>query len=257
MLTELMHFPSKCLLCGKCANLCPHHAIAFKEGQLTLDRGKCDLCGLCVRECFSDAWKVAGRKTTAQDLLDELLKDEMYFQTSEGGITVGGGEPFSQPEFLKEFLILCKQRGIHTAIETCGYANNEIFCETLPYIDVLLMDLKHMNEEKHREFTGLSNRLILDNWKIAAEQKHSAVARIPVIPGFNDTEPEISAIIDFLVEIGIQEVNLLPYHRFGEGKYEALGRTYEMHGGQPIPDLMMERFLEIGLERGLRVQLGG
>ncbi|MFT3984536.1 MAG: glycyl-radical enzyme activating protein [Lachnospiraceae bacterium] len=172
--------------------------------------------------------KIIGRDVTVREALEEVEKDRNYYRRSGGGMTLSGGECLCQPEFARDLLRGAKEAGINTAIESTACANYEVIDEILPYLDVYLMDIKHIDPGKHKEFTGRSNELILENArKIAESGKTNLVIRVPVVPGFNDTVEEIKAITEFADHLpDVKKIHLLPYHRLGQDKYEGLGRAY-------------------------------
>jgi pyruvate formate lyase activating enzyme len=201
--------------------------------------------------------KKVGQLYSAEELLEEALQDEPFYQTSGGGVTIGGGEPLYQPEFLKEFLKACQRRSVHTALETSGYAPSEDFSQLTEMVDVVLMDLKHVDDEKHRRMTKVSNRTILRNLRNIRKTGKKIICRVPVIPGFNETEPELIQIGRFLLSVDCTDIHLLPYHRLGEGKYAALGREYPLKGVQPPAEAYVRGVSESLVRLGLNVQIGG
>ena len=203
--------------------------------------------------------KTVGRDVTVGEILSEIERDRVYYNRSHGGgLTLSGGECLAQPDFAAALLQAAKERGISTAIETTGYAPIDTIRRLLPYVDHVLMDIKHMDGEKHREFTGKDNALILENARIIAREAKSLTVRTPVIPTFNDTETEIRAIADFAASLGtVREMHLLPYHRIGSDKYTGLGRTYTMAHIRPPEKAEMERLLAAVHAAGLCGQIGG
>jgi len=227
------------------------------DNEINIDRTICDICGDCVNACLRDSWKLVGKWYTVKEIIDELLKDEKFFISSNGGITVSGGEPFQQKIFLKELLKECHNMCFNTAVETCGYVNTSTIKSILPFIDIILMDLKHMNEKKHLEWTGVSNKLILKNWGVVANNHKNVICRVPILTGFNNTEIEIKEIINFIVSIGIKEIHFIQYHRMGEGKYKSLGLEYEYANISPPTGKQMEKYFKIARGMGLKAQVGG
>lgn len=254
---QLMHSKTKCKLCGRCVTACTKGALSIVNNRINIDRTICDKCGDCISACYHDSLKFAGKWYTLEGLMDELLKDEMYFIVSGGGVTIGGGEPLFQQTFLKELIKQCHNRCLCTAIETCGYIDSINFKTIIDEIDMLLMDLKHMNDKKHIEWTGVSNKLILKNWEIVSKNMKNVVCRVPIIPGFNDNESEIKEIVDFISSIGIKKMHLLPYHRLGENKYELIGANYFMKNVIPPSNKKMDTLLSIAKLAGLNAQIGG
>ena len=203
--------------------------------------------------------KTVGRDVTVEEVLEEIRRDHIYYRRSGfGGMTLSGGECLWQPDFSVALLRAAKESGITTAIETSGYAEADVIRRLLPYVDTVLMDIKHMNGEKHREFTTKDNAKILENARLIAKEAHRLIIRTPVIPTFNDTEEEIRAIAEFAASLGtVKEMHLLPYHRIGSDKYAGLGRTYTMQHIRPPERETMQRLLEVVNRTGLAGQIGG
>ena len=202
--------------------------------------------------------KTVGRDVTVEELMPELLADIHYYRRSGGGITLSGGEVLGQPDFARDLLRACKENGLHTAIESTANAPMENIEKLLPYLDLFLMDIKHMDSEKHKEYTGADNRLILENARRLAERGVNLVIRTPVVPSFNDTAEEIRAIAKFAATLpGVKEHHLLPYHRLGQDKYAGLGRNYSLKEILPPPQEKMEYLLSVAEESGLKCQIGG
>lgn len=203
--------------------------------------------------------KTVGEDKTVREILDEVVRDRVYYYRSGGGgITLSGGECLAQPDFSEALLICAKEKGLTTAIETTGFSRIETVRRLLPYTDTVLMDIKHINSEKHKAFTGQDNALILENARVIAREAKRLVIRVPVIPTFNDTEEEIKQISSFAASLyGVKEMNLLPYHRIGSDKYAGLGRRYEMEHIRPPEKEKMQRLLDVAKESGLEVKIGG
>jgi pyruvate formate lyase activating enzyme len=205
-----------------------------------------------------DRIKTVGRDVTAEELMPELLADLPYYRRSGGGITLSGGEVLCQASFAAELLRLCKENGLHTAIESAASLGFEKIEKLLPYLDLYLMDIKHTDPVKHKEFTGADNGIILENARRVAESGIELIIRTPVIPGFNDTEEEILAISRFAASLpGVKEHHLLPYHRLGQDKYDGLGRAYSMKGIEPPSRERMEYLLSVAERSGLKCLIGG
>ena len=212
---QMMIYKNKCTGCGKCASVCPHHL------------SSCEFCGKCEILCPNDARKVCGKEYTPEEVLKEVIKDKTFYETSNGGVTFSGGECMLQADFLCETLKLCKENGIHTAIDTAGCVSWEHFEKIMPYADMFLYDVKCFDEQKHKEYTGVSNKLILENLKkISDTTNKDIIIRIPVVHGVNDDEKEMGMIAEFLKGIRYTSVDLLPYHKMGEHKYDALDMAY-------------------------------
>lgn len=202
--------------------------------------------------------KTAGKDVTVREVMEEIERDRVYYNRSGGGgVTLSGGEFLCQPEFSEAILRSAKTLGISTAVETTAYADFSVIERMLPYIDTVLMDIKHMNPEKHREFTTKDNRLILENAEKIAKMAKRLIIRVPVIPTFNCTEEEIRDIARFAKKIGVKEMHLLPYHRIGSDKYRGLGRQYTMEHISPPDKETMLKLLRTVEAEGLKGQIGG
>ncbi len=202
--------------------------------------------------------KIQGRDVTAGEVIDEVLKDRVYFRRSGGGLTLSGGECTLQPEFSSALLRCAKESGINTAIESTGYAKFENIEKLLPYLDIYLMDIKHMNSEKHKEFTGKPNSLVLENAYKIAQKSEELIIRVPVIPTFNDKKEEILNIAEFAASLpNVEELHLLPYHRLGVDKYKWLGKEYALKSILPPEDSYMNELMQIVNSTGLKCQIGG
>lgn len=202
--------------------------------------------------------KVMGRDVTVGEILGEILQDRPYYNRSGGGVTLSGGESLLQPDFAVALLKACKDSGINTAIETTGFANAEVIERFLPYLDTVLMDIKHIDSDKHKEFTTQPNERILENAKIIASKARKLIIRVPVIPTFNDTVAEIADIAAFAVSLpNVNEIHLLPYHNMGRDKYAGLGREYGMGDLKSPTNELMQVLKQTAEQFGLTVQIGG
>ena len=226
----LVGFISKlCHHCGRCAGSCPQCAILPDEDK-RIDREKCDGCARCVEACYYDALVRYGEENTAAEVFDKVRRDKIFYESSGGGVTVSGGEPLTHADFVAELFRLCRGEGIDTCIETCGCVPQSAFEKVLPLTDHFYFDLKLMNGEKHREYTGMDNMQILANASFLAGQGADILFRRPLIPGVNDGEADIRATADFIRSLGRPELRLqlIPYHRLGVSKYAALDIPYAM-----------------------------
>ena len=217
--------------CGFCERSCHEKAISFdEEGKATIQRNLCTNCLSCAEICPARAMRQQGKPMEISEIIDQVLRQELFYHHGEGGLTVSGGEPLSQGDWLIRLLKEAKKHRLHTAIETCGYASYEVLKEALDYLDVVFFDIKSMDDQKHKLYTGKSNQRILDNFKFLLQEAKTTkiIARTPVIPGFNDTIEELEEIQRFVAKWKDISYEMLPYHRFGKGKYEMLGRTYQM-----------------------------
>lgn len=202
--------------------------------------------------------KTVGEDKTVGEIIDDITKDMPYFRRSGGGITLSGGECLTQPEFAEGLLVCAKEYGLSTAVESTAFAPFEVIERILPHLDYYLMDIKHMNSAKHKEFTTQPNELILENAKkVAAYENTKLTIRTPVIPTFNDTEDEIAEIAEFAASLKVEQLHLLPYHRMGEDKYKGLGRRYGMSDIYPPTDEKMQRLKRAAEQFDIKVQIGG
>lgn len=238
---QLLHFANACKGCGLCLAACPNGALFQDEEGGTIGRRKdaCALCGACARACPHDARQLSGRRASVAEVAAEVRQHWRIFTQSGGGVTLGGGEVLAQPRFLKALLAtLHDELGFHTCIETSGHAPWPVMEAILPFLDLVLLDIKHVDDRRHREATGRSNGSILANARELARRPVPVVVRVPLVPGFNDGAADLHALAAFMGEAGLRAVEILPYHEFGISKYEALGRSYTVHSHEkPRTDL--------------------
>ena len=285
---ELAFFESRCFACGDCLEVCQQGALHMSEGKMHWDPQVCDHCGRCVEVCASGAIQWIGRRVSGGEVLDEALRDAAFY-CGGGGITLTGGEPTLQPEFAAAVLRLAQAECIHTTMETCGHVPWPIFEQLLPHLDLVLYDLKHMDSDHHQEGTGVGNELILENARRVAEwfvergalsverdcdslyashcTLHGSmgmIIRLSLIPGFNMAadRPKVSMenicrTAQFALGLGIGEIHLLPYHRLGQPKYQALGRPYPGEEFDLLKDEQVEAIASLVRSLGLQVRVGG
>lgn len=233
---EMSFFPDKCIGCMNCVGQCSYGAL--KE-DLKAERDICSDCHKrenafsCTEKCYVNCRKVTGEKMSAGQVYDIVKRDIPFYEGSGGGVTLSGGEPMAQPEFAYALIRILTERWISTGIETCGYADREDYDKVVPYLDTIFMDIKHVDPDKHREWTGQRNETILENIKyvdkLAGMYDNKLFIRVPVIPGFNDRPEEIGEIARFVSGCGnVAGMELLPYHKLGRGKYYSLGREYSL-----------------------------
>jgi pyruvate formate lyase activating enzyme len=228
---EVGFIKNLCTKCGKCAEVCPDGALIYEEGELPrIDRERCSGCGACSSVCSYKAIVLYGEQMNADEVFDAVNRDKMFYQTSDGGVTVSGGEPLMQPQFVCDLFEKCRRADIHTCVETSGYIAESALRQVLPYTDLVLYDLKHLNSEKHRQYTGKPNDLILSNAKIVAASGVETLFRMPLIPKINDDMQNIKMTAEFLHELGNNtlRIELMPYHRLGKGKYESLDKEFHL-----------------------------
>ena len=226
---ELFVNEERCVSCGACIPGCPTKANFYNENNLVkVDRNKCMCCGKCSEVCPQEARSVMGKLMSVEEVLSVVRKDKNFYKTSGGGVTVSGGDPVAQPEFAAEILKKCREEGIHTTIETCAFANWNIFEKIIENTDLVYMDIKCIDPELHKRCTGVSNELILENAKKIAALGKKMLIRTPVIPGFNDSKEELEKIADFVKhELNQEKMELLKYNKLCLSKYVRLDRNFE------------------------------
>jgi len=254
---ELMVRAAKCDGCGKCIDVCSHNAIELHANYLNIDRSKCDLCLKCIDICTKDVIELSGTYMSVEEAMEECSKDEIFYQNSGGGVTLSGGEPLYQPEFALNMLKECKERALNTAIDTSGFASWKVIETILPYTDLVLFDIKHLDPERHKTATGVNNEIILDNLhKIVSSRTSRVWIRIPVIPTFNDSETYMGTLAETLGTIPVEKISLLGYHEWGKPKYASLGREYPPNGCTPPTQEKLESLQAIMQSKGLQVTIG-
>lgn len=223
---QILWDKEKCTGCKTCVKTCPQNAITEQSGKIIIDNKQCAGCQTCVSSCPGHALKTEGERKTVGEILDICLQDKDFYEESGGGVTLSGGEVLMHPDFAVSLLRSLQKLHIHTAIETTGFAAPEIFDRVTAYADLLLFDIKHWDEEKHKEGTGVSNTLILENMRRGIADKKNILPRLPVIPGYNNTPEDAVGFVRRLHDAGATKVQLLPFHQFGEKKYDMLGKEY-------------------------------
>lgn len=226
---EIMYDAAKCAGCGKCFDVCEKKAHNVNDNLHILDRTLCKGCGECAEACVFGALEAVGKEMSAEEVIDEVLRDKIFYETSGGGMTLSGGEPMLQFDFTYELLTLAKREGLHTCMETCGYAPLEQYKKIAPLVDIFLFDYKETSPVLHKEFTGVDNSLILNNLFALDEMGAKTVLRCPIIPTCNDRDEHFLGIADVANELkNIIEINVEPYHPLGESKTHLLGKDYPL-----------------------------
>ena len=235
---EIAFYPNRCIGCGDCQAVCPEEALSG-AGPVRLDRSRCTGCGLCVEECPARALRIVGRHYELEELVEILLRDRLFYKTSGGGVTLSGGEPTGQLDFIASLLRRLKQEGIHTAIETNGsFQWDEFEAKCLDYLDLILFDVKIAEADQHRRVIGVDNTPILENLaRLLSLRKKDVLPRIPLIPGYTATEENISRLASLFQDLGVSRCSLLPYHPYGLSKAARIGRKMD----SSLPEKPMNR----------------
>lgn len=225
-----------------------------KERGRVINWGKCDQCLICVSACVYQSLNCCGQYMTEEEIICEVLKDSLFYKNSGGGVTISGGEPLIQLKFLMKFLHALKEKEIHVALDTTGYVQKKVFEEVLPFVDLVLFDIKHLDDEKHQRFTGVSNQGILANARIVA-RKVRTWFRIPLIENFNDGVDHIARVAEIAREIGIEKISILPYHEGGISKCSQIGQDYLMPEAKSPSDDHIEALRRIISQKGVNITI--
>ena len=248
---QILHDQSKCSYCLSCVAACPNGAITHEDNKIIINEDKCVGCLTCVNSCPNRALSYEGDYQTIEEIVDICMQDIDFYEESGGGVTISGGEGMSQPDFLKKLIAELKKNSVHVAIETTGYVKKGTFEELAKELDLLLFDVKHYDREKHYNGTKVYNDLIVENLKWAIDNGIEVLPRIPVIPDFNDSLEDAEGLAKLLVEVGAKKVQLLPFHQFGEKKYELLNRNYKYKNKKALYPEDLEEYQKIFLDKGL------
>lgn len=258
-LQERLYAQSKCIACGTCMAACPEKAIKLRSDGIETDPERCNLCGKCAEVCPATAIELSGKAIPVAEIMDEIEKQRVFFDQSGGGVTFSGGEPLLHPEFLIELLDECGRRGIHRAVDTAGLVNTDILWEVAKRTDLFLFDLKLMDSEKHRKWIGVPNEKIQKNLKILAEFGAHINIRIPLIGGVNDDEENLTDSARFVASLSGEKkkVNLLPYHKIAQAKYQKLGRPEAFRLLEEPSEEARQRAVAIFEQFGIQAEIGG
>lgn len=248
---QILHDQSKCSYCLSCVAVCPNGAITHEDNKIIINEDKCVGCLTCVNSCPNRALSYEGDYKTIEEIVDICMQDIDFYEESGGGVTISGGEGMSQPDFLKKLIAELKKNSVHVAIETTGYVKKGTFEELAKELDLLLFDVKHYDREKHYNGTKVYNDLIVENLKWAIDNGIEVLPRIPVIPDFNNSLEDAEGLAKLLVEVGAKKVQLLPFHQFGEKKYELLNRNYKYKNKKALYPEDLEEYQKIFLDKGL------
>lgn len=248
---QILWDKKKCLHCHHCLEICLQKAIFLKDDNIFIDTNKCTLCKQCINTCPQKALTSEGEIKTVQQVLDIVLQDEVFYEESDGGITLSGGEFLMQTQFAEELLIAAKEKNLHTCCETTGFCTPEKFQHIIQYIDYILFDLKHWDSQRHLEGTGIDNKLILTNMKYAISTGKKVLPRIPVIPKFNDSLEDAKKFCNILHDVGSNQCQLLPFHQFGENKYHLLNKQYAYENQPALHHEDLQDYLQIFLDNDI------
>ena len=256
---QKLYTASKCIGAQDCIEACPEDALTLTPEGIVTDGEKCTLCGLCAEACPSKAIEMSGKTYEVEDLMQIIERERVHIEHSDGGVTFSGGEPLIHHEFLIKMLKACGEKGLHRAVDTCGFAPTETLLEVAKHTDLFLYDLKLMDPIQHKKWTGVDNRLILKNLKILAETGANINIRIPFIGNVNTTEKEITKMASFVSALPGKKymVNLLPYHNIASGKYKKLEMIYNSKGMDEPTEKEINLALEIFGKHGIEVEIGG
>jgi pyruvate formate lyase activating enzyme len=235
---QIQYLENRCIHCGECVTTCLDEGQQLINGSHTYVRDLCKQCGTCIEVCYADALQWVGRKASVEEVMAEVMADCVFYETSGGGVTLSGGDPVLQPDFAKALLVACRANGVHSAIETAGNVTWKILGEIISLVDLVMMDLKHMNPERHRAVTGVSNVKILENARKISDSGKPVIFRTPIVPGVNDSQEEIGEIGKFINSLSNHRHGsgsrtapiiweLLAFHRLAADKYRSLGLKYK------------------------------
>jgi pyruvate formate lyase activating enzyme len=248
---ELVWYDGRCIAARDCIDVCPEDALRLTTQGMVIDRRRCTVCGACAVACPSAALEVIGRTWTTDELVVEIMKDQVFFETSGGGVTLSGGEPMVQAEFVAHVSRLCHEAGLHVALDTCGCASWAGYERVMPWVDMVLYDLKHHDADCHQEGTGIDNCGILDNACRIADAGVPMWIRTPVIPGYTADELNIAALGRFIADElpTVERWDLLAYTNLGQPKYHRLDLPYALEGVPLMSDADMEALHAVAIRR--------
>ena len=256
---NLWYFERKCIRCGSCISACPNKALSIGKGDepnISINRSKCDNSGACVKACPTTALTFDGYEMEVNEAVDKLMQDQIFYEQSGGGITISGGDPLLQYDFSREVLKKCREKGVHTAIETCMYAKKEIFQSFFGLVDLFIVDIKIMDPGKHQKYVGTGNDLILSNFKTLVENDQNILVRIPLIPEITSTEDNIRSICQFVVKNAPDTaIELINFNPLAENKYRLMGKdNISLSEMKPYSQKELDKFYSIIEDEGALIK---
>lgn len=257
---QVMHWPTRCTRCGACVAVCPEAALQMTTKGLKLDSHLCKACGVCIDICPAHARAMVGRRVSVAQAMEEIERDRVFYDESGGGVTLSGGEPLMQPEFTLALLEECKRAEVHTCIDTSGIASTVVVEAAAAVADMWLYDVKLADPQMHRSFVGVPNDIVISNLNLLSRLGSAVIVRIPLIPGINDSDSELSDIARLLNAVEGRKpmrLHLLPYHKLGAEKYERLGMNYTLGDVLEPDERRMHHAVEVFADFGLNAKIGG
>lgn len=255
---EIMHNSEKCTNCGECISKCTSNALSFSNNKILLHKQlACTSCETCVDYCKNEALQFAGKEYSISQLIKEIQKDQIFYEESNGGITLSGGEVMSHIDYVEQLCIRCHSLGINITIDTCGYAPYENFKKILPYVDLFLYDIKLIDNKKHLKYTGKSNKLIIDNLKKLSMDKAHILLRLPIIDGINANKEHLKNLCSLVYDLNLDGINILPYHDIGGYKYQSLNKSYDFEKMKVPTSKILNDFKETLENYHSNVKIGG
>lgn len=255
---ELKVSYDKCDGCARCVELCPRGALSVADGKVAVDRQLCNVCGECSEFCYAGALEPFGRLWSVDEVFESIRKDKPFFDSSGGGLTIGGGEATWHPDFVLALMARCRAEGISVAVDTCGYVDTDSGREILRQADLLLFDIKGLDPKRHLEGTGVDNALIWDNLRMRDREGGPVIIRLPIIPGYTDLDDDLLCVAESLSKLTcIRRVDILPFHQYGLSKYREIGMEYTMNPELSVSEERQQEIKSLFEFYGFNVQIGG